>query len=129
MLADALADASTIAWLRNIPRQPWSFTIPYRHHSEVKPHFPDFLVFRKTGTKITVDVLEPHASAFGDSWAKAVGLAEFARDHGDKHFGSIEIITKVGHAMKRLDVNKPEIRTKVLGVTTDQHLQQLFANV
>lgn len=129
VLEDALADTSTIAWLRNIPRQVWSFTIPYRHHSEVKPHFPDFLVFRKTGTKIIVDILEPHASAFGDSWAKAVGLAEFARDHGDRHFGRIEIITKVGNTMKRLDVNKPEIRTKVLGVTTDQHLQQLFANV
>lgn len=129
VLEDALADTSTIAWLRNIPRQPWSFTIPYRHHSDVKPHFPDFLVFRKTGTKITVDILEPHSSAFGDSWAKAVGLAEFARDHGDKHFGRIEIITKVGNAMKRLDVNKPETRAKVLGVTTDQHLQQLFQAV
>jgi type III restriction enzyme len=75
---------------------------------------------------VLTDVLEPHALAYDDSWAKAVGLAEFAREHGDKYFGRIELITKIGSAMKRLDLNKPAVRAKVLGVQNNQHLQQLF---
>jgi type III restriction enzyme len=125
-LGRALGSKGAVAWLRNIPRQAWSFTIPYRHFGEVKPHYPDFLVFRKVANKTTVDILEPHASAFEDSWAKAVGLAEFARDHGDKYFGKIELVTKVGSAMKRLDLNNPAVRAKVLSVQTNQQLQQVF---
>jgi type III restriction enzyme len=126
VLGDALGEKDAVAWLRNIPRQPWSFTVPYRHYGEEKPLFPDFLVFRKSGSKITVDVLEPHASAYEDSWAKAVGLAEFARDHGDQSFGRIELITKVGNTMKHLGLNEPATRAKVLAVQSNQHLQQLF---
>lgn len=126
VLADALAATGALCWLRNVPRQDWSFTIPYRHHGEVRPLYPDFLVFRKSGGKIVADVLEPHAIAYDDSWAKAVGLAEFAKEHGDKDFGRIELITKVGKAMKRLDLNQSAVRDKVLGVQNNQHLQQLF---
>jgi type III restriction enzyme len=126
VLATALAQTGAVAWLRNVPRQDGSLSIPYRLHSEVRPMYPDFLVFRKKGTGFEVDILEPHASAFEDGWAKAVGLAEFAQQHGDTHFGRIELITKVGNELKRLDVNKPEIRQKVLGVQTNQHLKQLF---
>jgi type III restriction enzyme len=126
VLADALAETGAIAWLRNIPRQEWSFTIPYEQDGEDRPLYPDFLVFRKSGGKIVADVLEPHATAYADSWAKAVGLAKFARDHGDQGFGRIELITKVGSTMKGLDLNKSAIRNKVLGVQNNQHLKQLF---
>lgn len=126
VLKEALAEKGALAWLRNIPRQEWSFTVPYEQDAEDRPLYPDFLVFRKAGGKMVVDVLEPHATAYSDSWAKAVGLAKFARDHGDPHFGRIELITKIGKAMKRLDVNKAETRQKVLAVQTNQHLQQLF---
>jgi type III restriction enzyme len=126
VLAEALAATGAVAWLRNQPRQDWSFSVPYRHHNDVRPLFPDFLVFRKTGGKIVSDVLEPHAMAYDDSWAKAVGLAEFAKRHGDQGFGRIELITKVGKSMKRLDLNNTTVRDKVLGVLNNQHLQQLF---
>lgn len=129
VLADALGQKGAVAWLRNVPRQNWSFVVPYRHHGEDRPLYPDFLAFRKTGGKMVVDVLEPHAMAYDDSWAKAVGLAEFAREHGDEQFGRIELITQVGKTMKRLDLNKPDIRDKVLGVQTNQHLKQLFESV
>lgn len=126
VLGEAMSVTSAVGWLRNQPRQDWSFSIPYRHHNEVRPLFPDFLVFRKAGGKIVADVLEPHAMAYDDSWAKAVGLAEFAKRHGDQGFGRIELITKVGQSMKRLDLNNTTVRDKVLAVLNNQHLQQLF---
>jgi type III restriction enzyme len=70
-------------------------------------------------------VLEPHSTSYEDSWAKAVGLAKFASRHGDL-FGRIELIAKVKGKMRRLNVNDPEKRQKVLGVTGNQHLVQLF---
>jgi type III restriction enzyme len=126
VLNEALAEMGAVAWLRNVPRQNWSLIIPYRHYGEERPLFPDFVLFRKEGGKVVVDVLEPHALAYDDSWAKAVGLAEFAKEHGDRQFGRIELITKVGNAMKRLDLNKHYVRDKVLAVQTNQHLKQLF---
>lgn len=127
VLAEALAEKGAVGWLRNQPRQEWSFTVPYRQDGEDRPLYPDFLVFRRTGGKIVADVLEPHATAYADSWAKAVGLAEFAKEHGDQGFGRIELITKIGKGMKRLDLNKTEVRERVLGVLNNEHLKQLFA--
>lgn len=127
VLAEALAEKGAVAWLRNQPRQEWSFTVPYKQDGEDRPLYPDFLVFRRAGGKIVADVLEPHATAYADSWAKAVGLAEFAKEHGDQAFGRIELITKIGKTMKRLDLNKTEVREKVLGVLNNEHLKQLFA--
>ena len=126
VLAAALAETGALGWLRNIPRQEWSFTIPYEQDGEDRPLYPDLLVLRKASGKIVADVLEPHATAYADSWAKAVGLAKFARDHGDQGFGRIELITKVGKTMKRLDLNKSAVRDKVLSVQNNQHLKQLF---
>jgi len=127
VLEDSLNDPSVVAWLRNIPRQDWSLVIPYRRAGEDRAMYPDFLVFRRVGDdNIVADILEPHSTAYEDSWRKAIGLAEYAKDHGEKHFGRIEIITKVSAEMKRLDVNRPDIRADVLGLQNNQDLLRLF---
>lgn len=127
VLTTALAETGAVAWLRNVPRRDGSFAVPYELDTEHRPLYPDFLVFRKKGSSFVVDVLEPHASSFSDGWAKAVGLARFAQRHGDRYFGRIELITKIGKELKRLDVNTPETRQKVLAVQTNQRLKELFA--
>lgn len=125
-LKEALADENAVAWLRNDPRKPWSFTLPYESGNQFKPMYPDFLVFRRQDGGIVCDILEPHALSWEDSAAKARGLAGLARDHGED-FGRIELIAKLGGTYKRLSLNDPETRDKVLGVATGEHLRQLFA--
>lgn len=124
-LKDALADPDAVAWLRNDPRKPWSFTVPYQVGGEFKPMYPDLLVFRRQGGGLVCDILEPHAPAFADTVAKAKGLAAFARDHGDE-FGRIRLIAKVKGAYKAVSLDDIETRDKVLGVATSDHLNQLF---
>lgn len=124
-LKDALDDNNAVAWLRNDPRKPWSFTVPYEAGNEYKPMYPDFLVFRRQGDGLVCDILEPHALAYSDSVAKARGLARFANDHGDQ-FGRIRLITKVGGTYKTLRLDDIEVRDKVGEVATKDHLQQLF---
>jgi type III restriction enzyme len=124
-LQAALADDDAIAWLRNDPRKPWSFTVPYEAGGEFKAMYPDFLVFRRQGGGVVCDILEPHAPAFADSVAKAKGLASFARDHGDQ-FGRIRLIAKVSGTYRTISLDNIETRDKVLGVATSDHLTQLF---
>lgn len=120
-----IAKDEVVAWLRNEPRKPWAFAIPYSDGKEDRPLFPDFLVFRQQGDGIVCDVLEPHSLDWQDSPAKAVGLAEFASELGDR-FGHIELIAKVGKELKRLRLDDIDTRDKVRGVKTGEHLRQLF---
>ena len=87
--------------------------------------YPDFLFFRRQGEGIVVDILEPHRLTQDDSAAKAAGLAEFAKRHGDR-FGRIELIIKDKDKLIRLDVNDGDVRDKVSGVKDNGHLRQLF---
>jgi type III restriction enzyme len=124
-LKAALSDDDAVAWLRNDPRKPWSFAVPYEAGKELKPMYPDLLVFRRQGAGLVCDVLEPHSLSFEDSAAKAKGLATFAREHGDE-FGRIQLIAKVGGAYKTLSLDDIDTRDKVLAVATGEHLKQLF---
>jgi type III restriction enzyme len=124
-LAEELKNDQVVGWLRNVPRKPWAFRIPYKYDGEEVPMFPDFLVFRRQGAGLVVDILEPHRLTQDDSAAKAVGLADFAVSHGDQ-FGRIELIIKKKNKLVRLDVNRDEIRDKVRAVSSNEHLRQLF---
>jgi type III restriction enzyme len=126
VLDEALAEQAVVGWLRNEPSKEWSFSIPYDMEGETKPMYPDLLVFRRAGGGILCDIYEPHAIAYKDSVHKARGLAEFARDYGER-FGRIQLITELKRGtFKRLRFDDLAVRDKVLGVVSDEHLRQLF---
>lgn len=125
VLVDALKEDGVVGWLRNVPRKEWAFTVPYQYAGQWKPMYPDLLVFRRQGAGVVCDVLEPHGLHLEDSVAKAKGLAEFAKRHGDE-FGRIQLIAKFGSNYKRLSLDDIPIRDKVLAVTTADHLKLLF---
>jgi type III restriction enzyme len=56
---------------------------------------------------------------------KAKGFAEFASKHG-MHFGRIELIRMEGNYLKRLDINDEEKRHRVLVVSNNDHLNDIF---
>ena len=115
-----------VAWLRNVPRKPWSFCVPYQRRGEDRPLYPDLIIFRREKGKLRVDLLDPHDSSRTDAVDKAVGLARYAGRHGDS-FGRIELIVVGGKGeIKRLDVNRESIREKVKQVGSDAHLDALF---
>jgi type III restriction enzyme len=87
--------------------------------------FPDLLSFRREGPKLKVDILDPHDDARADAAEKAVGLANFARRHGDA-FGRVEMIRVVKGQIQRLRLHQEPIRDKVLNVTDVKHLAELY---
>lgn len=126
VLKSEMDSGKLVAWLRNFPRKQWSLCIPYRYRGEDKPCYPDLIVFRNDGNKMKLDLLDPHDPGLPDAVDKAVGLARYAKKHGD-FFGRIELII-VGRndEIKRLDVNKEEIQEQVLKVEHPSHLEALF---
>jgi type III restriction enzyme len=120
-----LENVDVLGWFRNPPRKAWAFTVPYSYGSEERAMYPDFLVFRRQGEDIVVDILEPHWLKQDDAIPKAKGLANFAQRHGDR-FGRIQLITRPGDKLLRLDLNREDIRDKVLNLTNNQQLAQLY---
>jgi len=115
-----------VGFLRNEPRKTWSLCVPYRRRGETRPQYPDFVFFRRQGDEIVVDILDPHNPSLEDWPEKAVGLADYAAQHGHL-FGRIELIfvDRTG-ALKRLDLTDERMRNRVREVRTSAHLNQLF---
>ena len=75
-------------------------------------------------------ILEPHDSSLKDNAVKAVGLVKFA-EHYWSLFARIQLIRKkkVAGGVERyfcLDVGNGAVRKKVLAVTTNNQLDQVF---
>lgn len=113
-------------WLRNYARKPWSIAYNYTNpKGEAAPGYPDFVVFRREGNHVVVDLLEPHHSSHADSLAKVKRLCQFAEQHGDR-FGRIEWIKIEDSQIKRLNVNSSQVRSKVLATNVDSAIDSLF---
>lgn len=120
-----------VCWLRN--RSKWSnaLTIPYRLNNEDKPMYPDFLIIRKDRNCYIVDVLEPHNQSLNDNLPKAKGLAEYAKR--ERRMGRIQLIrvtAGIGGTkhLHRLDLKRSEVRDRVLRCTSDDDLNNIFAD-
>ncbi len=126
VLAAARNGRGFAGWLRNYARKPWSIAYTYTNsEGQTAPGYPDFVVFRREGEHVVVDLLEPHHTGSADSLAKVKGLCRFAEQHGDK-FGRIEWIKIEGSQIKRLNVNSALVRANVLATNVDSAIDSLF---
>jgi len=129
-LKEEMAREDFMGWLRNREKQPWALCIPYKQGGIWKGCYPDFLVFRRTGSDVIVDIIDPHLTSMEDSPLKAAALAWFADEHQDR-FGRIDLIVvdnagKPDERVKRLRLIDQKSRKKVMAVSTQQHLRDLF---
>lgn len=126
VLSAAKKQSGFAGWLRNYARKPWSIAYTYTDsEGKTVPGYPDFVLFRKEGKHIVVDLLEPHNPKLSDSLAKAHGLCKFADEHGGM-FGHIEWIKLEGSHIKRLNLNSTKVRAAVLGTKVDGAIDTLF---
>ena len=76
-------------WLRNYARKPWSIAYTYTNSlGQTTPGYPDFVVFRREGKHILVDLLEPHHTGFSDCWQKRTDFADLLRHTATSSAGS-----------------------------------------
>ena len=115
-----------IGWLRNFPRQHWSFVVAYEHGGETKRMYPDFLFTRRAADgKVIVDLIDPHNVGLDDATDKAIGMAKYAREHGSE-FGRIELVMLNGETLHRIDLKDEVKRSQVMSATSSAHLKAVF---
>lgn len=114
-----------IGWLRNPVRKPWSLCVPYEIGKGYAGCYPDFLVIRKVDDHLVADIVDPHLLSYEDAWHRAKGLAKYAAKHADQ-FGRIEMIRLVDGRVDRLDLMDEMQRDRVLRVSSNDHLRELF---
>lgn len=127
-LATELANNEVIGWLRNQDRKPWSLCVPRKDKTTWVGIYPDFIIFRKTKGGVIADIVDPHLLNDANAPARAQALAQYAAKHSDK-FGRIELLiyqSQDDPTGKRLDLLDEPTRSKVAGVSTHEHLKQLF---
>lgn len=120
-----IASGEMVAWLRNVDRKPWALCVPYEVDGEDRAMYPDFLMIRTQGSRLVVDIIDPHAISLADAPAKAAGLAKFAAKHADK-FGRIELIMADGAATRVFDLTNETVRNKVRGLKLPDQMKRLF---
>ena len=99
----------------NPTRKPWPLFVPYKDGGEWKPLYPDFLIVRRAGKELVIDIVDPHALDLGDAPAKAARLAQFAARQGHE-FGRILLVIYEGEKMLTLDLAEEAVRDRVKGV-------------
>ncbi len=95
-LEEELARNDVIGWLRNPDRKAWSVCVPYEMGGGYKGCYPDFLVVRKAGGHLVVDIVDPHLLTMEDAWYRATGLAQYAARHADR-FGCVRRRKRTTH--------------------------------
>jgi type III restriction enzyme len=128
VLEGELSRDDLVCWVRNKDRQPWALAFPYEaNDGTISPAYPDFLFFRKDGSKVVVDLVDPHGIHLPDAVGKARGFARYCKDHGQT-FGRVEMVIydKDTDQRKTLDLKKVSVRDRVAAVTTSEHLKALF---
>lgn len=118
-----------VCWVRNIPNKKESLCIQYRKNNQLKPHFPDFIIVRKSADgEWHFDILEPHRADLNDNIQKARGMADYS-----KHCSVIErnelirVVEKNGSRnLLRLDLTDGMIVNELNRINTDDELTNLF---
>lgn len=125
VLEGAMAEKAFQGWLRIEDRKDWSLTIPYRMGNEVKPLYPDFLVFHKVKGRVVADLLDPHDPGRDDWLPKVKGLAEYAAKHWQR-FGKIEASFVERRVVHRLNLAVEHNRVRALNAEGVNGLRDLF---
>lgn len=114
-------------FFRNVPRKDYAVCVPYGVEED-EAMYPDLIVFRRGKGGVVLDMIEPHGDHLADHLAKAKGMANYARKHGERHFGRIEMMRFVGTSKRpeRLNMQDEKTRLKVLNASSAEQLMEIY---
>lgn len=118
-----------LCWVRNVPNKKESLCIQYRKNNQLKPHFPDFIIIRRSADGVWhFDVLEPHLPSLNDNLQKARGMADYSmRCSTIERNELIRVVEKNGSKeLLRLDLTDGMIASELNSINTDDELTNLF---
>lgn len=119
-----------VCWVRNTPNKKESLCIQYRKNNQLKPHFPDFIIVRRSADGVWhFDVLEPHRADLNDNLQKALGMADYSKRCSTVERNElIRVVEKNGNQkLLRLDLTDGLVANELNCINTDDELTNLFA--
>ncbi len=121
-----------VCWIRN-PSKGWGLCLKRFENGAAKGFYPDFLIIRNVeGIGYVIDILEPHRPDLTDNLSKAKALADYAQKQPSAPIGRLQLIREgkdniTGKKrMKKLDLMRSVVRTRVMQIQTTQELDALF---
>lgn len=121
-----------VCWIRN-PSKGWGLCLRRTENGIAKGFYPDFLIIRNVaGIGYVIDILEPHRADLTDNLSKAKAFVDYVQKQPSAPIGRLQLIREgkdniTGKKrMKRLDIAKSAVRTRVMQLQTTQELDNLF---
>ena len=121
-----------VCWIRN-PSKGWGLCLQRLENGIIKGFYPDFMIIRNvTGIGYVIDILEPHRADLTDNLSKAKALADYAQKQPTAPIGRLQLIREgkdnvTGkRRMKRLDLAKSAVRSRVMQLQSTQELDAMF---
>jgi len=118
-----------VCWVRNIPNKEGSLCFQYRLGTELKAHFPDFVIVRRVNDNFEFILLEPHYTGYADSVPKLKGMAEYSeRCTTVSRNEMMRIVdTATGKKVESLDAASSLVRNDIKYLIGPEDLNNLFA--
>lgn len=118
-----------VCWVRNIPNKEGSLCIQYRLGTELKAHFPDFIIVRRVNDNFEFLLLEPHYTGYADSVPKLKGMAEYSERCTTVSRNEMMRIVKIstGKKVESLNVASSLVRNDIKLLMSQDELNNLFA--
>lgn len=117
-----------VCWVRNIPNKEGSLCFQYRLGTELKAHFPDFIIVRSVNDNFEFILLEPHYTGYADSVPKLKGMAEYSeRCTTVSRNEMVRIVdTAIGKKVESLDAASSSVRDDIKYLIGLEDLNNLF---
>jgi type III restriction enzyme len=129
VLAAELGRDSTVGWYRNPTGGTAALAVPYEQSNVARTMYPDFLFFHEVDGEVVVDIIDPHRPDSGDTGPKWVGLAKYAKDHGDKFRQVLAVIKDSNDNLVSLDLKNPDVATRLAKATNETDIRKVFADL
>ena len=120
-----LENQSLEGWYRNGRGGSSSIVVPYEEDDEWKTMCPDLFFVHKEDKKLVVDLYDPHSPNLADTSPKWVGLAKYAKNHGDAYRSVNAVIEENGKLMC-LDLKAEGIIDLLKAATNETAIRKLF---
>ncbi len=118
----------TVAWYRNPTGGKHTLAVPWSTADGVaKTLYPDFLVVRRSGERLVVDVLDPHDPSRSDTVDKWSALAGFATKHADAFGKVLALIVDDADTLVAVDLRSPVVASALGRSAGESGVRMVFS--
>jgi type III restriction enzyme len=126
VLKKDLAEKTLVGWYRNPTGGMAAVAVPYIESGVARTMYPDFLFFHKVNGKMVIDLVDPHQPNQADTGPKWMGLAKYAKDHGDIFRRVVGVIKSTKGVLMSLDLKNQSVADEIAKASNETDIRRTF---